>query len=128
LGGSALTCGDEFRFPDTMEDMPPEMAADMQALERNGSLPGLEHLAAPLAGEIRKRVQFSPEVKKAVWVRDGGRCRHCGISDDEAMRRYGEHLHYDHVVPFSRGGSDSEQNCQLLCRGCDLAKGNRFAG
>jgi HNH endonuclease len=121
-------CGDEFLFPDTMEGLSPEMRADMEALERTGSLPGLEHFTAPPIGEIRMRVQFSPEVKKAVWVRDGGRCRHCGMSDDRAVQTYGEHLHYDHIVPFSQNGANTEQNCQLLCRGCDLAKGNRFTG
>jgi hypothetical protein len=85
------------------------------------------HAAMPL-GELRQREGFSLEVKKAVWIRDGGRCRHCGMTDDEAVRIYGEHLHYDHVIPFSLNGADTEGNCQLLCRGCDLAKGNRFSG
>jgi hypothetical protein len=117
-------CWDEFQYPDMFEDCSPELRTDYEALRDKPSV--LEE-DAPL-GETRKRVQFSPEVKKAVWVRDGGRCCHCRISDDEAVRKYGEHLHYDHIVPFSRNGADTEENCQLLCRGCDLAKGNRFAG
>lgn len=80
------------------------------------------------AGETRKRAGFSSEVRKAVWLRDNGRCRHCGIADTEAVVKYGTHLHYDHIVPFSRNGADTEQNCQLLCQGCNLTKSNRFTG
>ena len=83
---------------------------------------------APPVGEARKRAPFSPGVKRAVWIRDNGQCRHCGITDAEAMVKYAEHLHYDHIVPFSLNGADTEQNCQLLCRGCNLTKSNKFTG
>ena len=80
------------------------------------------------AGETRQRQQIPRAVKAAVWLRDGGRCRHCGITDAEATARTGVHLHYDHIVPFSRNGADTENNIQLLCEECNLSKGNRVIG
>lgn len=58
-------------------------------------------------------------VKIAVATRDGGTCRGCG-SDYE--------LQYDHVIPFSRGGSSDVNNIQLLCGRCNRRKSNRYIG
>jgi hypothetical protein len=53
-------------------------------------------------------------VKLAVWKRDGGRCIQCGSSDN---------LHFDHVIPYSRGGSSLRaENIQLLCARHNLQK------
>jgi len=52
-------------------------------------------------------------VKVEVWQRDRGQCVKCGATD---------YLEYDHIIPFSKGGSNSENNIQLLCRKCNLAK------
>jgi hypothetical protein len=53
-------------------------------------------------------------VKLAVWKRDGGKCRECGSSDN---------LHFDHILPFSRGGTSlKEENIQLLCARHNLGK------
>jgi hypothetical protein len=53
-------------------------------------------------------------IKLKVWERDGGRCTRCGANDD---------LHYDHIIPFSKGGSSlTEQNIQLLCAHHNLEK------
>lgn len=81
-----------------------------------------------LAGETRHREPLSYEVKRAVWVRDRGMCRHCGIGEGESMRRHGEHLQYDHVIPFSRNGADTVANLQLLCGPCNRAKSNFYSG
>jgi hypothetical protein len=57
------------------------------------------------------------DVKIAVSVRDGGRCRRCG-SD--------QHLQYDHIVPYSKGGSSTDpDNIQLLCGYHNRLKSNR---
>jgi HNH endonuclease len=80
------------------------------------------------AGETRVRQPLPREVKAAVWLRDGGRCAHCGVTDADATARTGVHLHYDHIVPFSRNGADTVNNIQLLCEDCNLSKGNRYAG
>src|SRR5207237_567011 len=53
-------------------------------------------------------------VKLAVWKRDKGRCVECGSTDN---------LHFDHIVPYSRGGSSLvAENIQLLCARHNLAK------
>ncbi len=54
------------------------------------------------------------DVKLAVWKRDGGKCARCG-SD--------KNLHFDHIIPWTRGGSSIDpQNIQLLCAAHNLAK------
>lgn len=60
---------------------------------------------------------ISREVKLAVWQRDQGKCVQCGA------RQY---LEYDHIIPFSKGGASTESNVQLLCRRCNLEKGDRI--
>jgi len=64
-------------------------------------------------GERHRRI-IPQDVKIAVSARDGGRCRKCGSS---------EKLHFDHVIPVSRGGANSVANIQLLCGACNRAKG-----
>lgn len=92
-------------------------------LGRKGRVP--RRLSGPRSAALtpRRRLPLRPEVKSAVWVRDGGRCRKCRISDSDAVALTGEHLHYDHVIPWSLGGSDEELNIQLLCGPDNRAKG-----
>lgn len=57
-------------------------------------------------------------VKLEVWKRDGGRCVQCGAA---------ENLHFDHIIPYSRGGSSLvADNIQLLCVRHNLAKRDRI--
>jgi hypothetical protein len=57
-------------------------------------------------------------VKQEVWLRDGGQCVQCGST---------ENLHFDHVIPFSKGGSsETPDNIQLLCGRHNLSKGARI--
>jgi HNH endonuclease len=84
--------------------------------------------SVPPQGEVRKRVPLPAAVRQAVWIRDGGRCVECGISDADCMASMGEHLHYDHVVPFSQNGADTVNNICLRCPDCNRRKSNRFVG
>jgi hypothetical protein len=63
-------------------------------------------------GERHKR-RIPQDVKIAVSARDGGRCRQCGST---------QQLHFDHVIPVSRGGANTVANIQLLCGPCNRAK------
>lgn len=52
-------------------------------------------------------------VRQRVWQKYGGKCADCGATD---------YLEFDHIVPVAKGGSNSDQNIQLLCRKCNLSK------
>lgn len=68
--------------------------------------------------QVPQQSRYIPQaVRVAVAARDRGRCVRCGA---------GQELHYDHVVPFSRGGSNAVQNLQLLCGPCNRAKGGNW--
>ncbi len=57
-------------------------------------------------------------VKIEVWNRDKGRCVLCGANDE---------LHFDHVLPFSKGGTSlTAHNVQLLCARHNLSKGAKI--
>ena len=62
--------------------------------------------------------QIPTPVKVAVWKRDRGRCVTCGATDN---------LHFDHDVPFSKGGSSiTPDNIKLLCARHNLEKSDKI--
>jgi hypothetical protein len=62
--------------------------------------------------------QIPTAVKVAVWKRDQGKCVMCGAGDN---------LHFDHDVPFSKGGSSiTQDNVKLLCARHNLQKSNKI--
>ena len=67
--------------------------------------------------EGKKSRNITRKVRDSVWKRDGGRCVECGSN---------ENLEYDHIIPFSKGGSNTERNIQLLCEICNRSKSNRI--
>ena len=58
---------------------------------------------------------ISETTKKIVYTRDGGICQCCGSSTS---------LEYDHITPFSCGGTSAVSNIQLLCLKCNRSKSN----
>lgn len=57
-------------------------------------------------------------VKVDVWKRDRGRCVTCNATSG---------LHFDHVIPYSKGGSSKDpKNIQILCGRHNLAKRDRI--
>jgi hypothetical protein len=70
----------------------------------------------PIEGARRRIIPSN--VKLEVWKRDGGRCALCGATDE---------LHFDHIVPFSKGGTSlTVENVQLLCARHNLQKSDRI--
>jgi hypothetical protein len=62
--------------------------------------------------------QIPGDVQRKVYERDGGKCTQCGSL---------ENLHFDHIIPFSKGGSSKvASNIQLLCAKHNLKKGAKI--
>ena len=62
--------------------------------------------------------QIPGDVQREVYERDNGQCTQCGST---------ENLNFDHIIPFSKGGSSkTASNIQLLCAKHNLKKGAKF--
>lgn len=68
--------------------------------------------------DIKHTRLIPTEVKKEVWQRDKGRCVLCPSN---------KNLHFDHDLPFSRGGTSlTAKNIRLLCAKCNLKKSDKI--
>jgi hypothetical protein len=75
---------------------------------------GDEDLSTPVRPDTERRRIIPTRIKLAVWQRDKGQCVICGAKDE---------LHFDHDVPFSKGGTSIiAENIQLLCARHNIAK------
>ena len=63
------------------------------------------------------RERIPDNVKMYIWKRDNGRCAVCGSQ---------EKLEFDHIIPLSKGGSNTARNLQLLCEKCNRSKGAKI--
>lgn len=84
-----------------------------------------EHRETTIAWTQRRRAKQAEvtvgEVDyKRVWKRDKGFCYLCGrpVAKNE--------VHYDHVIPLSRGGPHSENNIRVTHARCNLKKGTKL--
>lgn len=62
----------------------------------------------------------SNRLKVLVLMRDGNRCKLCGAKCNDGL----QNIHFDHIVPWSKGGETVLENLQVLCSTCNEAKGN----
>jgi hypothetical protein len=59
-------------------------------------------------------------VKFKVFRRDNQVCQECGKNV-----RF-EEINFDHIIPWSKGGSSDESNIRLLCEACNKKRGNEY--
>lgn len=79
----------------------------------------IDRIKAMAEAEGGVRTPIPDDVQILVWNRDGGKCVKCGSQ---------ELLEFDHIIPFSRGGSNSARNIQLLCQKCNRTKLDKIGG
>lgn len=77
-------------------------------------IPAVMKLIKIIRTIYRTKVPFS---KKHVMVRDGFICQYCGTAKS---------LTIDHVIPVSRGGKSTFENCVAACKSCNNKKSNKL--
>ena len=79
------------------------------------------HPIVAVHGAVPSRAwRQSPALSNAkLFARDRQVCAYCG------HRFHADALTREHIVPTSRGGSDTWMNCITACRNCNGRKGNR---
>lgn len=78
-----------------------------------------------LSNVIESKIDATDEEKRSiplnvrdeVWRRDQGKCVNCGSR---------EKLAFDHIIPISKGGSNTARNIELLCEKCNRSKSDRI--
>lgn len=72
-----------------------------------------------LTGEEKKLSirSFDRRDAMAAYEKQGHKCAICGEEFEF------EKMHADHIIPWSKGGKTTPDNCQMLCRDCNLKKG-----
>ncbi len=66
------------------------------------------------------------EVKRVVWLRDGGRCAFVGRNGRRCTEE--NFLEFHHVVPYAAGGKPTPDNIQLRCRAHNGYEAERYFG
>ena len=61
---------------------------------------------------------FDQRTRRAAYEAQQGRCPLCGMT-----YKY-EEMEADHIIPWSKGGHTTADNCQMLCIECNRTKGN----
>ena len=92
----------------------------INALERGADITELDTATYPKSANIKSVVagrNITQEVKDLVWNRDSGKCRECESN---------QLLEFDHIIPFSKGGSNTYRNIQLLCQTCNRKKSGKI--
>ena len=79
---------------------------------------GLDSVTPEEAEEFEFSRRIPTIVKREVWERDKGKCIECESNNN---------LHFDHIIPFSKGGSSTDpKNIQLLCGKHNLSKSDKI--
>ena len=79
---------------------------------------GDEDFGQPVRVDATRRRVIPTRIKLEVWQRDNGKCAMCGAVDE---------LHFDHILPFSKGGTSlTAANVQLLCARHNLSKSDHI--
>lgn len=126
--GHAGTRPHRVRF---VSEYDPSVPADLPVSIRDMGYPSLESMLETMqqrwddfrVTKLRTRGVVAVGLRFDVFMRDGFRCRYCGVSIDD-----GAILHADHVIPQSKGGATTLENLVTACMDCNLGKSDKDLG
>jgi hypothetical protein len=106
------------RMQEQMQMETERIAQEVRDFEISGKVPVISQEKVPVisqesGGPEHQRRVIPKSVRLYVWQRDGGKCAQCGSR---------ESLEFDHIIPVSKGGSNTERNLQILCETCNRKK------
>lgn len=118
-------CADKAKFicPETYVPHSMEQWLDLPVSENSPFIQGVmsrirvpEVIVCQYDRVPKRKVVFS---RRNLWKRDHQRCQYC------CVRPKPDDITIDHVVPRSKGGRTSFDNCVLACAKCNRKKDNR---
>ena len=81
-----------------------------------------------LIEQLVERASYLPKwLTNAIFYRDRGTCQICfkDLSNSITLIDMNE-LHFDHIIPLEKGGTNDPTNFQLLCNDCNFKKGTKL--
>jgi len=79
-------------------------------------LPEILRLIQMVYRVYKSKIPFS---KKSVVIRDKGICQYCGV-------KIASDITIDHIIPVSRGGKSTFNNCVACCKKCNSHKNDQL--
>ena len=80
----------------------------------------IHYIVNIVLNNIRKNLRISTrEVKRLVYERDNFTCKICGIQNGKGKD---VPMEIDHIIPVTKGGTDTMGNLQVLCKKCNIKK------
>jgi hypothetical protein len=106
-----------------VEQFPLKEEPDSQSCRIFGHDCPVFHVAEPFT-ETRELRKLSRDISRPtqfrVLKRENQICSVCAKNVQDGD------IHFDHIIPYSKGGSSDESNIRLLCDSCNSRKSDRF--
>ena len=105
------------KFNESFEEKVTDLMKDLEIQRKSGIY---EYLLSSEENEKFLSIrQFDERTKATIYEQQGGKCAICGKSFKISE------MHADHIKAWSKGGKTVAENCQMLCRDCNLKKSNK---